>query len=375
MPKIYFATNRNETGDKLKPFGPRFHKDGPQFYRVGSADVAKVSNDPDTGYVVKGIAIAKEAAKAKNTEEVLGSSEVFKSLQGDMSAEQTDAIVFIHGFANTFETTLQRAAQLQDAYTCSTASSNAARPIKPQLFVFSWPSDGEMCPFWSYRSDRQDAAHSGTAMGRALARLIRFLHDQAPRDPATNIIRCNQRIHLVAHSMGNWALRHALLALRQIMQLERMPRLFEHIFLMAADEDADALGDKNKLGLLMQLGRQVHVYHSLEDRALTISTETKGNGDRLGSMGPKTFVDLPNNIDAIDCVLVDNTDDIDPNLLSSHVNHQYYRLRKEVIDDVCAVLSGKRPETFSWRTVVEPGKRYRITPAAPATRPRKKKQP
>lgn len=153
-----------------------------------------------------------------------------------------------------------------------------------------------------------------------------------------------------------------------------MPRLFEHIFLMAADEDADALGDKNKLGLLIQLGRQVHVYYSQEDRALTISTVTKGNSDRLGSMGPKTFIDLPNNIEAIDCVLVDDTDAMDPNLLPDHVNHQYYRLRKEVIDDVRAVLSGKRPETFPWRTVIVSGKSYRINAAIPAKRPRTKKQ-
>lgn len=210
MFKIYFATNRDETADPAEPFGPRFHKDGPQFYRVGSADVTKISNDPDTGYEVKNIEVADEAARTDKTDEILGSNEIFKSLQSDMSAEQADAIVFIHGFANTFEMTLQRAAQLRDAYTFSAASSGAARTITPQLFVFSWPSDGAMVPFWSYGNDRQDAAHSGIAMGRALARLIKFLHEQAPRDPVTNVIRCNQRIHLVAHSMGNWALRHAM---------------------------------------------------------------------------------------------------------------------------------------------------------------------
>ena len=37
---VYFATNRNVTR-KSQPvaFGERFHSDGPQFYRVGRAEV------------------------------------------------------------------------------------------------------------------------------------------------------------------------------------------------------------------------------------------------------------------------------------------------------------------------------------------------
>jgi esterase/lipase superfamily enzyme len=278
-----------------------------------------------------------------------------------MAAERSDAIVFIHGFASTFKTALQRAAQLRDVYTFTTGPARGARQITPQVFVFSWPSDGAMIPFRSYASDRQDAGHSGTAMARALARLLEFLREQAPRDEATGVIHCNQRIHLVAHSMGNWALRRAVLGLAELMGAERLPRLFDNVFLMAADEDSDALGDMHKLGYLPQLGRNVHVYHSQDDKALRLSRDLKMNGDRLGSTGPKTFDGLPLNVHAIDCVSVDYTDDLDPGLLPEHVRHQYYRLRAEVIKDVRAVLGGLRPEAMPWRAVIRPGQSCRIS--------------
>jgi hypothetical protein len=94
-----------------------------------------------------------------------------------------------------------------------------------------------------------------------------------------------------------------------------------------------------------------------------ISDTTKFNPDRLGFNGPRTFSGLSTRITAIDCELVDKTE-------LTHVNHQYYRLRKEVIQDVRAILSGiERPDTFPWRQVIEPGRRYRIRLTEPETIP------
>jgi hypothetical protein len=46
-----------------------------------------------------------------------------------------------------------------------------------------------------------------------------------------------------------------------------------------------------------------------------------------------------------------------------HGNHQYYRLRSEVIDDVRAVLSGHlAADEIPKRMEIEPGRRYRIIP-------------
>ena len=165
---------------------------------------------------------------------------------------------------------------------------------------------------------------------------------------------CNRRMHLVAHSMGNWALRHAVLGLRELAGANRLPKFFDNVFLMAADEDEDAFEHDRKLGLLPQMARAIHVYHSHGDRALTVSDTTKNNPDRLGTNGPRTFSDLSSRITAVDCHKTDHTK-------LAHGNHQYYRIRSGVIDDVREVLAGRlQADEFPNRDVVEPGRRYRI---------------
>lgn len=356
MHDVYFATNRNllrKTGPV--EFGGRFHVDGPQFYRVGHAQVEKVSEDPDEGYVVREVSIAAESKQGAPVR--LGSKAIFTDLREKMRAENRDVIVYIHGFANDFLSVIGRAAQVADVYRINKANSPEYRPY---VFAFSWPSNGKVVPPWQYFSDRDDAEASGKAMARSLLRLIEFLNETNADDE-----QCDQRLHLVAHSMGNWALRHMVQGLRHLGGAEAMRPIFENIFLMAADEDDDALEveREEKLGLLPRLARRIYVYHSADDRALVISDVTKFNPDRLGFNGPRTFSGLSTRITAIDCELVDKTE-------LQHVNHQYYRLRTEVIQDVRAILAGiERPETFRWRETVEPGRRYRIRFSEPETRP------
>lgn len=345
--KIYFATNRNLTRDKEHPFGERFHQDGPHFYRVGAAEVERVSDDPDDGYEVREISIAPERQPSPVTgrRAVLGSTALFEELRGKMARDKRDVVGFIHGFGNTFESSLARAAQLKQEYLIT--PPEGGEPYEPHMFVFSWPSNGRVEPPWEYFSDRDDAAASGVAMARALQRLLDFLESVGAA--------CPQRLHLVAHSMGNWALRHAVTQVRALRDTARLPKIFDNIFLMAADEDADAFEHDHKLGLLPQLGRTIHVYHSMDDRALAVSDVSKFNPDRLGTSGPRTFSGINGRIYAIDAQKVDETE-----LL--HGNHQYYRLRKEVIGDVRQVLAGVLPDEIAGRVVVEPHRRFRIQP-------------
>jgi len=122
---------------------------------------------------------------------------------------------------------------------------------------------------------------------------------------------------------------------------------------MAADENDDALEDACKLGLLPKLANSVHVYHSRNDLVLKLSDETKGNPDRLGSNGPRNVFQMDTKIQVIDCQHVDFTDPGDG-------NHQYYRLREEVIDDVRQVLRGTPASQIENREIVVAGRSYRI---------------
>lgn len=340
---VYFASNRNYSGTDNNPeFGNRFHQDGPRFYRVGKAVVEKQSDDLDEGYKVAKLVRAVEGKRKKEADK-LGSTEIFNEIKQCMIDEKRDVIIYIHGFANSFDNALVRAAQLHEQYVIEPKRSGGA-PYHPIVFAFCWPSDGQTQPPWKYSSDRDDARESGPAMARAIMRFIDFMNEGEP---------CKQRVHVVAHSMGNWALRHAIQGLKELMEGRNLPTLFDNVFLMAADEDEDTLEIPLKLQPLGELARRIHVYHSNDDLALVISDTTKFNPDRLGFNGPRTFTGISNRVVAIDCENVDDTEML-------QANHQYYRRRPEVIADVRQVLAGERPDQIDGREVIEPGKRFRI---------------
>ena len=345
MVDVFFATNRDPVSKKDGHFGERFHPDGPMFFRVGSASLDKVSNDADDGYRVRSVKVFDEklGAEGQEVKRLLGSSKLFSDLRRDMMKDKKDVVVLLHGFANTFESSLQRAAQIKQAYLIDPPDGGPS--YEPHVVVFSWPSNGRTTPPWEYHSDRDDAAASGVAMARFMMRLLDFLSNKG---------LCEQRIHLVAHSMGNWALRHAVQGIIALFAHAHLPTIFANALLMCADEDEDTFEDVNKLARLTELARSISVYHSRGDKALIISDTTKFNPDRLGSGGPRTFSGLSTRIVAIDCSEVDFTE-------LSHANHQYYRLRAELHADVRAVLSGRfRPEQVPHRVIVEPGRRFRI---------------
>ena len=358
MTIVYFSTNRNKL--RSKAFGGRFNADGPHFYVAGRAEVSwhEPGAEGEThnwdAYDVTWELAREQRPKAKKMDGIpemhtksytgaqLGSKAIFQELRDKMKQDGRDAIIYIHGFANNFANSIARAAQICETYQISRDGKD---PYRPHVFAFSWPSNGKVQPPWQYASDRDDAALSGLAMARALQRFVDFLN---------NGERCSGRLHLVAHSMGNWALRHAVLGLRQLYPGTQLPKLFDNAFLMAADEDEDCFEDENKLKLLPELTRRIHVYHSGSDFALEVSDKTKFNMDRLGTDGPRTFSGISNRITALDCTDVDYTDLV-------HGNHQYYRLRPEVIEDVKNVLSGRIPlDRIPRRAAVEPGRRYRL---------------
>ena len=363
MPEIFFATNRDVkylTSKNGNNFGERFNDGGPQMFRLGKVQVSR-RGDPleDKSWRVGKCEIYRE--KLDSTMEggpVLGSAQLFEELREILKEKNKDVIIYLHGFANDFPNTAKRAAALQHLY------GKGGRDAI--VVAFSWPSNGTVVGSYNYHSDRDDASLSGVAMARALNKLADFLKNLREEDRATLIAaqregevptpealkQCHRSIHIVAHSMGNWALRHALNRFAEQNE-GRLPRIIDHAFLMAADDDADTLGRPHKMGRLLELASYVHVYHARDDMALQISDKTKGNPNRLGSHGPENLDLLDERVLAIDCNGVSYTE-------MSHGRHQYYRLRKEVISDVVATMQGKTQEKRRNREVIRPGRHWRI---------------
>jgi len=155
-------------------------------------------------------------------------------------------------------------------------------------------------------------------------------------------VPCNQRLHLMAHSMGNYVTRAMVQELKK-MSGGSIPRLFDTVFHMAADEDDDAYEKKFKLEPLLDMARSVQIYFNKHDRALMGSRLTKINPDRLGSHGPRRPMDLPHKVTLVDVAGVEGE------LLDMDLNHTYLANNDTVADDLGRVLKGENPHEMPGR--------------------------
>jgi esterase/lipase superfamily enzyme len=290
---------------------------------------------------------------------VFGSRTIFDALRQDMAGGK-ETIVFVHGFSNTFVNAVERAARIVDFY-------GGTRNI----FAFSWPSVGSLLPiplpYADYAHDRKTAQISGPAIARTLKILYDYIDGLAAAQ------HCRGKLHLLCHSMGNFALRWALQALLRLPPadttgsalLTGMPsgdpdpavlrRTFDQIILAAADEDEDAFDDAAKLKYLPRLGSAVTVYSNKRDWILSkLSAVTKFNGPRLGSFGPDNMGPISDKVSSVDVSDVENFGE-DPE------SHQYYRILPRVRDDIVEVLADKPPNLIHGRAAVREG-RWRLLP-------------
>jgi esterase/lipase superfamily enzyme len=200
-----------------------------------------------------------------------------------------------------------------------------------------------MMPYIAYGNDRQDAAASGPAFARGLLKLADFLRGSTPQEA------CNHKLHLVAHSMGNYVLRHTLQ--EYVKQSSGRPvRLFDQVFLMAADEDDDAFEHEYKLKSLPRLAKRVHVYFNNNDRAMAVSDKTKGNPDRLGDDGPRVPRGIPGKVSLVDVTPV----------VDGLVQHSYFLDTPKVVQDMRQVLTGMPSDEITGRKYVKETNRYRL---------------
>ena len=321
MTTVYFATNRNPIPKKSpRDFGPDFSSTNLGDLRFGQAEVIDGELDAAT------IRILPDNAEH-------GSKALFASLRANMRAQSRDALLFIHGFNVSFREAVESAAALVE--------SQGKAGYRPNIFVFSWPSDGAVT---GYGNDRHDAEASGYAVARGLTKLAAFLRD-TDADAA-----CGQRINLIAHSMGNYVLRHALQQARKIANGAPLARLFDNLILTAADEDADAFELEHKFGRLPELAQRITVYFNNGDLALRVSDVTKGNPDRLGHDGPARPHQIPAKV-----VIVDVSD-----VVHQAIGHSYHITCPPVVQDMVAVLGNVGSERIGGRNYVPHANKFRL---------------
>ncbi|MBM2840859.1 MAG: uncharacterized protein HW412_1387 [Bacteroidetes bacterium] len=357
---IYYATNRNHLGDDRwhpKGYGTDFSQDGRENLRFGklslTADkteikrclasrltgMGKGDGEKLAAHFAKQAEsatieafeenIVKEVADMKQDLSRFGSQRFFGELKDEMM-KSSDVLVFIHGYNVSWQNAVGSALALQTMLNRPGAGDSTQ---KVMVVLFSWPSEGSMFPFRAYKADRADARDSGFAVGRAILKLRDFLVKirEEAKDREKDL--CNQDIHILCHSMGNYVLENALQRIQQFSPGPVLPHIFEHIFLCSPDVDDTVLEPGAPMERLDELARSVSVYYNREDKALLISDVTKANPTRLGTSGAARPFALHNKIHQIDCTPI----------VTGLTEHSYF-LNGSVNTDIKHSIDGMRQD-------------------------------
>jgi len=354
--EVFFGTNRNvktlNTDQEPVDFGIKLNEEKPLLH-FGKA---RISNN---GRNIEEV----NTSKAIASEDLCCSQDIFSEIENRM-CRGIDTIVFFHGFCNTFESSLIGAAELKHLY-------ETEGNCEYTMIVLSWPSDGEL--FFAYDNDRRDARESGRVLGAGLYKMSQFLIElcwlkysqKTISDTGRNIklkkkdnYMRSGRLHIMAHSMGNYALRHVLQEIYKITE-GSIPQLFDEILLIAADEDEDSFEHKHKFQFLPELARRISVYFNQEDIPLIISDLFMGNMDRLGSKGPHQRSDIPANLSLINC----------ENVARGLLEHDYHKTEPEVRKDISYVLAGRKSKDIPGRVYFPDTNSYHLITSEQAGQP------
>lgn len=217
------------------------------------------------------------------------------------------ALFFLHGYNVSFEDAAIRAAQLG----CDLAVPGATA-------FFSWPSRGSVL---AYTADEASIEASERA-------ITEFLVDFATHCGA-------ERVHLIAHSMGNRGLLRALQRIAGKAETRSRVR-FGQIFLAAPDIDRDLFLDLAEL--YPEHSDRTTLYSSNRDRAVHLSSKFH-DAPRAGYFTPYTVAPR------IDTIAVP---DFDIDLLG----HSYFAQAEALLHDMFDLLRHGEP----------PNERQRLAP-------------
>ncbi|RLJ33449.1 alpha/beta hydrolase family protein DUF900 [Chryseobacterium sp. 7] len=257
-----------------------------------------------------------------------GTQKMFYELYKNMSStkDRSDVLIFIHGYLYDFDDELKAIIDLKKIFI-----DNPASPVEHILFV-SWPASGSMIPL-SYFDDKASSINSGSSLMRMFYFYTQFLKDIfSNRD----LKPCNQRIHIMAHSLGNRVLQSMLYSLKK----ENILRVIDQVLLLNADVSYKVFEDSedsyNKLPLL---ANQISIYLNRQDLILGASQFTKNIlTPRLGKNGPSNIDQYKDIVSIIDCTFV--KDDLLNSFKYEVGNHWGYLSSSQVQNDIFQNLYG-----------------------------------
>jgi esterase/lipase superfamily enzyme len=274
-------------------------------------------------------------------------------VQGDIIGSGKPLLLFVHGFANSFDDAIKRAAFNREWFAASGVAAADCTVI-----AFTWPSAGKVIDgkdvlpgvanlgftllgfafshainnplAHQYQHDQDQARSSGRDLARSIDRLVPVL--QAVR-------KQGRKVFLLVHSMGHVVLQGAFAAWQNSGQSPGF--VFDEAVLAAGDADAAfAEGPPAWVRGMPKLARRTSIYQSTGDQILMVSQSVNDNRRRLGFSGPVggenpalfpagsfCFVDCSALRDSIPNDRIDAT-------------HQYYRRVPAARDAIATTFSG-----------------------------------
>ncbi len=283
----------------------------PRRYTILNVDFYRESENPAKHFTILNLEKLGRETFAAKSNAILAGSQRYKD----------QVLVFVHGYNTSFEEALYRTAQI--AHDIEFDGLPA---------MYSWPS----------RATSLDYSYDLNSAVRAQSYFIEFLNRLAITTRA-------DRIHLIAHSLGNRAMLEALRALQRNGNYAVKSKIGQIVF-AAPDVDRDLFVEIAS-GLRIGAGRTL--YASASDKALILSRQLDGV-PRAGDV-PRSGPVVVKGVDTIDISAAGSR-----SILAA--NHNLYADRPRILDDLKSLLStGRRPPDTRYpgfKAAVGTGGRY-----------------
>jgi esterase/lipase superfamily enzyme len=238
-----------------------------------------------------------QSESLKVLDEIMFWDSVQKALQ-EHEPDENSALVFIHGFNVSFQDAALRAAQI-----------GFDLQVPGIMAFYSWPSQAKLM---GYKADEATIEASEQYIAEFLLNLAQ----------KTKI----DKIHIIAHSMGNRGLLRAMQRiLAQVQAASEVP--FGQIVLAAPDVDPDLF--RNLAKAYHTLAERTTLYVSSKDKALSLSGIIHGY-PRVGFFPPVTVVE---GIDTIQVSKIDLT----------FLGHGYFADARILLEDIRDLLIHNTP--------------------------------
>jgi esterase/lipase superfamily enzyme len=301
--RVFYGTNRARSGD---PKPAAFYSGDRGELEVGYLDVSVPEThkygelETESQWSIHPYILGEEGRKQRYVLLVdlkpLGTTEFQGKLRENIdSSPSRDVFVFVHGFNLSFEDAARRAAQL--AYDID---------FDGTPMMYSWPSQGSTA---AYTVDEAVVRLSGRKMSR-------FLEDIVMESGA-------DRIHLIAHSMGNRALIEALQSYATRRSPDRGQRPFDQVVFTAPDVDRDYFVEV--FDGIQNMAERITLYASNNDIALQSSSLLHG-APRAGQTGEQIVTHAK--LDSIDMSGVE----------ADVLGHTYFAANQGVILDLFSLF-------------------------------------